>query len=572
MSASRTLRLVAHLLLATSIFVLAAGGVANAGVVTRDGSVLVFTSNNGQADRLFVRQGNATTMLFDDQAAAVTTTAAGCQVITFNVYCTGTAWTAVRVDARDGDDLVVGSVDVGTFVGVPMSILGGAGRDSLTGGTAADSIDPGPDGGSADGRAGDDVLRQGSDAPGSLDGGAGDDTLDMRAYSGIPNEFAFMTGGDGRDTLRAGAGQAILRGDAGDDQLLGGSGNDDLDGGTGRDTLSGGAGDDGLRGGSLQVGATFVSDGQDTISGGDGIDTISYLQRTNAVTVDLSTLGGDGEAGENDATAADVENIRGGDGADTLLGDGQSNDINGSRGADMIDGRGGFDQVRGGNDADTITASGDGVADFVDCGNAFTTGSPTLPEGSDADTANLDHLDLLAQLADCETVNRLAPPTLPQQAGTTANETLRGTGGADELLGRGGNDVIFGFGGNDRIRGGTGNDTLYGGFGNDDIDGDFGNDRLVGQAGDDSLDGGRGADVLLGGPGRDALVGGAGRDDLNGGPGKDFLLARDGARLDVVTCSPVPATLAGRLQRDVVVADRGDVIRNRTSGARVTFT
>jgi Ca2+-binding RTX toxin-like protein len=79
--------------------------------------------------------------------------------------------------------------------------------------------------------------------------------------------------------------------------------------------------------------------------------------------------------------------------------------------------------------------------------------------------------------------------------------------------------------------------------------------------------------VLLGGPGRDTLVGGLGADRLDGGLAKDFLMARDGSRFDVVTCSIVNlATRVGRAQRDVVVADRRDVIRNRRYCAKVTFT
>jgi Ca2+-binding RTX toxin-like protein len=563
---------IARLVVATACLLLIAGvATAHAGVVTREGAGLVFTSSPGQADRLKVRQGTATTILFDDVNLPITTTAAGCQVISNNVYCSNVVWTAVRADLRDEGDLVIASFDDGTSLGVPLQANGGAGEDALIGGVAGDALDPGADGGSAEGRAGNDTLRQSTDDRSSLQGGAGTDTLDARAYTGQV-EFAYMNGGDGNDTMRTGSGRAVMFGDLGDDQLVGGAGNDVLDGGPGRDDLAGGAGDDELRGGSIQTGNAFTSDGQDTIAGGAGLDLLSYAQRTTAVTVDLSTPGGDGEAGENDATSTDIENIRGGWGSDTLLGDGQSNDISGGAGADTIDGRGGYDQVRGNADADTIIASGDDVDDFVVCGSTFTTYQPPLAEGSDAVTANVDHLDLIAQQGDCETIDRLAPPTLPQQAGTSRSETLRGTRAADELLGRGGNDIIFGFGGNDRSRGGGGNDRLYGGAGRDDIDGDFGNDRLFGQAGADSLDGGRGADQLLGGPGADSLVGGPGVDRLNGGSGRDFLLARDGSRRDVITCTRTASTPRARRQRDVVVADRGDVIRNRKFCARVTFT
>ncbi|MCW2956339.1 MAG: hypothetical protein JWO69_1208, partial [Thermoleophilia bacterium] len=338
------------------------------------------------------------------------------------------------------------------------------------------------------------------------------------------------------------------------------------------DVIDGRLGDDELNGGSVVVGNLVTSDGPDTINGGSGNDTVTYEGRTAAVTVDLATAGGDGEENENDGVALDVENARGGGGGDTLLGSAASNELFGGPGADTIDGRGGFDFLSGEADADTINAESDRIADLVDCGTDATTASPPLPDGTDADVASVDHLDLIALRGDCERVNRLPEPTLPAaqtQVGTSGANTLLGTRRADRLVGGAGNDTLRGLGGPDQLRGGAGRDRLFGGFGNDDLDGNSGNDLLDGGFGNDTLDGGPGQDLLLGGAGRDTLFGGLGRDRLDGGAGKDFLMAQDGNR-DVIVCTKVRlASRIQRLQRDVVIADRRDVIVNRAWCARV---
>ena len=134
---------------------------------------------------------------------------------------------------------------------IPKTLLGGEGADTLIG-------DDGDD---------------------TLAGGAGDDLLEAR---GGQNQ---ASGGDGNDTITAWGGGDGLFGDAGDDlleviggafSLSGGAGadtlsvwedwvaNDVLNGGDGADSLNAGAGDDTLIGG----------DGADTMIGGAGDDVI----------------------------------------------------------------------------------------------------------------------------------------------------------------------------------------------------------------------------------------------------------------------------------------------------------
>ncbi|HEX8912878.1 MAG TPA: hypothetical protein VF796_11000, partial [Humisphaera sp.] len=97
----------------------------------------------------------------------------------------------------------------------------------------------------------------------------------------------------------------------------GGDGNDTLTGGGGNDTLNGGNGNDVERGGG----------GKDTFVGGAGEDTADYSAYTAAVKVDLDNVADDGATGEGDNVESDVEDIKGGSGADTLVGDGDANKL-----------------------------------------------------------------------------------------------------------------------------------------------------------------------------------------------------------------------------------------------------
>ncbi|MGL6208968.1 MAG: calcium-binding protein, partial [Paracoccaceae bacterium] len=166
------------------------------------------------------------------------------------------------------------------------------------------------------------------------------------------------TGGD--NTLDGGAGNDSVSGFGGVDKLFGGLGNDMLDGGEGNDSVLGGDGDDMLEGGI----------GADRLFGGAGVDTASYATDTAGVVASLSN------AATNTGTAAgdtfkSIENLTGGSGADTLVGNTVANTIVGGQGADRIDGRGERDILTGGTGADAFvfsTATGsdnrDTITDF----------------------------------------------------------------------------------------------------------------------------------------------------------------------------------------------------------------
>jgi hypothetical protein len=183
-----------------------------------------------------------------------------------------------------------------------------------------------------------------------------------------------------------GAGLATLRlGDGDDIAALTGSGltRGVLVGGPGNDLLRGGPGDDvfpqGARG-----------DGADKIAGGLGNDLVDYSARGRGVRANLDGRGGNGQRGENDTIAADVEGIAGGRGADRLRGNSRENVLVGGPGNDRLSGGGGYDWIDGGPGDDRIQAR-DGSIDAVSC-------------GSGRDSARLDGLDFFK--GGCENVRR----------------------------------------------------------------------------------------------------------------------------------------------------------------------
>jgi Ca2+-binding RTX toxin-like protein len=126
-----------------------------------------------------------------------------------------------------------------------------------------------------------------------------------------------------------------------------------VDGGDGNDsivssgTMKGGPGNDSMRGGD--IGDLFdeenAGNGSDRIVGGGGIDHLSYEGRLHSVTVDLQGDRDDGERGERDRVASDVEALTGGRGEDRLTGNRRDNELSGLQGADVLIGGRGDDGV-----------------------------------------------------------------------------------------------------------------------------------------------------------------------------------------------------------------------------------
>ena len=442
-------------------------------------------------------------------------------------------------------------------------LIGGAGSDTLTGDAANNALDGGPGSDTLNGGAGldfilywtrtaavnvsfDGVANDGepseNDVPGAdvegVVGGFGADTLTGDAG---PNE---LWGWEGNDTLDGRGGADNMYGFNGTDTItyasrttpltitldnvandgapgeldnafaenvIGGSAGDTLTGETSSNVLSGGPGADVLDGGL----------GADVLNGGAGTDTATYASRTTTVIADIDGAADDGNWGEGDNVATDVENLTGGMGADALVGSGGANTLDGGPGPDALHGAGGADTVTYSSRTAAVTADIDGAADDGQAG-----------EGDNV---------------------------------ATSVENLTGGAGADTLTGNAANNVLDGGLGADVLNGGAGTDTVtyasrtaavtatIDGAANDGVAGEGDNvktdiENLIGGAGADTLTGNAAANALFGGAGGDALNGSGGADNLNGAAGADTFATRDGAS-DNVSCGA---------ENDTVTADPGD--------------
>jgi Ca2+-binding RTX toxin-like protein len=247
-------------------------------------------------------------------------------------------------------------------------LIGGAGNDTLTGSD------------------GNDVL-QGGAGNDTLSGGNGIDLLDFSdATAGFTLGFTSGNGsvnnavtGLGNDSYTSMEG---VIGSASGDTLSGlGTGDDVFWGLGGADTLNGGDGNDTLRGGA----------GNDTISGGNGVDLIDFSDATGALSGASAFTLSSGGAGSFNASAAGLgtdsysglEGVIGTSFNDTITGNISNNIIRGGSGADTMTGNGDSDTFAwSNNDAsavDTITdfsaaalASGGDVLDISDLLSGFT--------------------------------------------------------------------------------------------------------------------------------------------------------------------------------------------------------
>ena len=328
-------------------------------------------------------------------------------------------------------------------------VRGGFGNDTITGGPGADVLFGGEGVDTLNGLGGDDTLDGwlGCQAD-TLSGGAGDDTLILNGSAhadGGPDDdtlrpgiescgFTDVHGGDGRDTadLRdlSYEDEWFSLDDVADDGWLGTenyhSDIEDMNasthvgtvliGGAGPNVLTGGPEDDLLAGGG----------GADTLIGGGGVDVADYADHNGPVTLTLDGAANDGSPGEHDQIAADVENLRGGSGNDTLTGDAQSNVFDGGPGADVIS---------GGDGLDAVDYFGRSASVRVDLG-----GSPGNDgEQGEGDTVGDDVEGVFGGLGD---------------------DTLTGSSTSGFLAGAEGDDVLQDPGGSDVLDGGDGDDVL----------------------------------------------------------------------------------------------------------------
>jgi T5SS/PEP-CTERM-associated repeat protein len=174
----------------------------------------------------------------------------------------------------------------------------------------------------------------------------------------ISNPYTVISGGTGNDTLGGptNPGQLQIIGNAGDDNLTGGDLSDKLDGGGGDDTLDAGAGDDVVQGGDgddLIIGGSGL--GNDSLDGGADVDTVKYASATKDIDVNLTTGTASGDPAIGFDTLANIENVIGGAGNDTITGNSANNFLEGGAGNDKIAGLAGDDKLVGGSGDDELT-------------------------------------------------------------------------------------------------------------------------------------------------------------------------------------------------------------------------
>ncbi|MET3926872.1 calcium-binding protein [Devosia sp. 2618] len=347
----------------------------------------------------------------------------------------------------------------------------------------------------------------------AINGTNGKDTIDVRHGNndvralGGNDIVRLLSAGDtgGNNFVDAGSGNdTVINHFEGGNEILLGSGNDiyvnfGFNFGVG-DIVRAGAGNDQI-GVETRASQYFGDSGNDlfesigfsnTFNGGSGSDTISYVPRSDETT-SIGRTGVDVRLNEGKAftgnatfeTLISIENVRGSNNADTIVGNDVANLLEGFGGNDLIAGLGGNDILKGG------------------------AGNDELQGGAGNDRLH----------------------------GGSGNDRLFGEDGNDKLFGDSGSDKLFGEAGNDTMEGGSGNDLLQGGSGTDVISGDDGNDDLKGDSGNDTLNGGAGNDKLNGGSGNDKLRGGEGKDTLTGGSGDDRFVFKSVAEISQTATS-----------------------------------
>jgi Ca2+-binding RTX toxin-like protein len=323
----------------------------------------------------------------------------------------------------------------------------------------------------------------------------------------------------------------------------------------------------------------------DTFTGGAGTaDSVAYvgiaaasITRTSNVVARLATGAspstGNGQAGENDSIAADIEGLTGGNGDDILFGNAGPNTIAGSAppGTPDVDpqpaGTESQDFIAGGAGDDTLVAGDSGTVNGGDGndtavgGRSFANvtavnggnGDDTLASGTGSDNltggAGSNTLAYVSvRQGTINVVNRTAGVVarLPEagqtgSGGTTNGQehdvihddirTLIGSNFDDLLLGSNGIDTIVGAApvgtGNGVVDTPAGNDAIYG-FGAADtlVAGDRG--QVNGGPDNDTIVGGRSAaasalTVIHGALGNDTIVSGLGNDEIFGDAGSNTL-------------------------------------------------
>jgi Ca2+-binding RTX toxin-like protein len=402
----------------------------------------------------------------------------------------------------------------------PVTVSGGLGNDTLSGGGAPDVLAgdenddiifaSSPGGDWIRGGLGTDTVSY-ADATGAVnvtldnvanDGLRGTSFFNSREFDNVMTDVENIYSGRFDDYLSAGAAPGVghkIQGMVGNDYIVGSSNNDALLGYYGNDTIFGDSGNDSIWGEA----------GADLLGGGLGFDDLRYddtmNQRTTGVVVVLprswetSYRGGQGSPGENDRILG-FEAVWGSKFGDTIWGNDQDNWIFGLQGNDWISGEDGNDRLFGFDGNDTLFGGNQNDSLWGEWGD------DRLSGGDGWDDVRYDEAGRTSRVQArlCE----------PWEASTTTNGSydLRPLE-SDAILGD--IEALIGTRFGDNLKGNSLNNYIAG------LDGD---DFIEGKGGDDTIDLGNGSDMALGGPGNDfirAKDGIAGNDYIYGDEGWD---------------------------------------------------
>lgn len=422
-------------------------------------------------------------------------------------FTDGTVWSAETLTTQaltqvgtDGDDYLQGINNFGdTLRGGDGNdrlygnsgddiLEGGSGIDTLWGGDGNDTLVAGPDGGYANGEAGDDLyLYSAGDGDLSIGDSGGSDTLRFGAgiqvadvqFQKQDSDLSITLADGGRIRINYwfnGYDRQVERFEFADGTVVtaeqftppllvqeGTSGNDTLYGTGLDDTLIGAAGDDMLYG---YYGNDLLLGGQDhdQLYGGNGDDSLYGEEGHDQLY---------GEAGD--------DSLYGGEGHDQLYGEAGNDVLNGGAGNDYLDGGDGDDSYR------DMGLGQDTILDHDGLDNLYFA-SDIRPEDLIVSRVNADLLIGFSGRDD--SVILLEWFKAPRNSiesfifGDGSQWSAANINSAFALIS--GNGILTGSAGDDLLYGGAGQDTLQGGAGNDLLDGGAGADSLVGGAGDDT--------------------------------------------------------------------------------------
>jgi len=464
------------------------------------GALTVTDTSTGITDSLTISTTSLTTGVDMGNNNAFTFT--GVETVTIDTTTTGTVETDVSTITMTADTdgtTTLNVIGADTFHAsgvITANVIDFSGMDAAPGtattanmGAAAASVT------SIKGSPGNDTLV--GDTKTTIEGGAGNDSI---------------TGGSGNDTLHGDAGNDTITTNGGTDTVKGGDGNDtivsagnlsaadSIDGGDGTDTLSvtnaslvtmqalsisdansfnaaftsvegllvtntlDSTGDDFDLGYLSGVSTVTLAAGVDTTQTIDGFDSGDTL----AISAALSGTSLTAKVNSSAAGSTDVLNISLTEGADADYGTlivGNVETIN----IDVTE------DTTGGNAASrtgtvgltlsqtTVAAGGSGAAQSV-----VITGSEDIAIDTAVAAATIDASGLSARLA---TTPGLVMDTVFTATTVIPGQTITGSSGADVIFGSTGGDTLTGGAGNDNFTASTGADTIDGGTGTDTFTG-----------------------------------------------------------------------------------------------------